>query len=254
MRSVQYLLSQNGLEWPNGTPPLAKKWEAWKRNRSMARSQFRRRLPAFLNEPRAQDFLMPGGRMHFAEAHWLWFRSTFLPFTKNRQSKMVGADLIDRIDLDDSAQHSAQCDTASPIERLLFELRATGRFAPAPIAWHDFYNCISHGFSKADGPPLPRILSAHFAATPEQKHETLREELIWSAENGRLGAAVFYLRCLSDDAWQISPRSNWANDEALSEEDFPASGTGRLLQQRRRLQANLDLSNPDGSQGPKPPD
>lgn len=197
---------------------------------------------------------MPGGRIQFAEAHWIWFRSTFLPLTKSRQSKMVGADLIDGIDLDESGQHSAQSEAASLIDHLLSELRSEGRFAPAPMARADFYKCISRGFSRTDGPPLPRILSAHFAATPAQKHENLREELAWSAEKGRLGAAIFYLRSLSDDAWQIAPRSKWASDEALSEEDFPASGTGRLLQQRRRLQANTDLSNPDGSQGPKPPD
>lgn len=152
--------------------------------------------------------------MHFAEAHWLWFEATF-------------------------SKKGTEClPAAAATKQFLGDLLNTRRCAPQPISWHNFYEVISRGYDKASGPPLPRILSSHFASTPYQKQETLAAQLEWAERHGRAGSALFYLRSLSEDEWQLLPQTSASFPSLETEEDFPASGTGRLLQQYRRLQAS----------------
>lgn len=180
---MDYSLSQNGLEWPGGAPRLGRKWIAWRRNRAIARARQRRRLPQFPGEPREHDFRVPAGRMHFQEAHWLWFEAAFAARAKQA--------------------------TGNAIAELLTELRAAGRFAPVPIRWDGFYRRIAAGYDRKEGPPIPLILSSHWTTTAAQKHDVLRDQLYWAQAHGRLGAALFHLRGLGDEDWHPLPVDRW---------------------------------------------
>ncbi|WP_126176980.1 hypothetical protein [Tsuneonella rigui] len=180
---MDYYLSQNGLEWPGGAPLLGRKWIAWRRNRAIARSRQRRRLPPFPGEPRERDFRLPAGRMHFHEAHWLWFEATFSP-----RVKQVVEDAI---------------------EKLLTDLRAAGRFAPVPSRWDEFYRRVAAGYDREQGPPMPLILSSHWSSTAAQKNDVLRGQLLWAKAHGRLGAALFHLRGLVNEDWRPLPMERW---------------------------------------------
>jgi len=196
---MEYYLSQNGVEFPGGTPPFARKWRAWRRNRFLASSKFRRRLTPFPGEPKPSDFRMPAGRMWFAEAHWLWFYRTFYANGKNKRLRMTGGDLLDCIELmgHDVPRKRYAPDAIATIAGLLAELRDADRPAPEPITWHEFYKRISRGYGRDAGPPLPRVLTSHWVSTSAQKHETLHDQLRWAVKHGRLGVALFYLRNLT---------------------------------------------------------
>ncbi len=95
------------------------------------------------------------------------------------------------------------------ISALLGRLRAQGRFAPRPAAWDQFYRSLRAGFGEADLPPKPLILSAHWSTTAADKHERLKEQLLWASRNAQLERAIALISDFDADAWASLPEAQW---------------------------------------------
>ncbi len=94
------------------------------------------------------------------------------------------------------------------IDEFIGSLRRQNLSSPIGSCWDKFYRLISDDFSFDPLPPKPLILAASSEAA-SIKHTRLKDQLIWSMENGRLEDAMSYLKGLSSVDWEHCPKENW---------------------------------------------
>lgn len=88
------------------------------------------------------------------------------------------------------------------LDVVLLEARKSNRVCPRPAHWQLFYELLLAGHETRPGltPPIPM---AAWRSTPSlSKRMCLREQIEWSAANGRLAEAFAFIRQLPEDQWQ----------------------------------------------------
>ena len=94
------------------------------------------------------------------------------------------------------------------IDEFMGSLRSQNLSSPIGDRWDKFFRLISDDFSCEPLPPPPLILAASSEAA-SIKHKRLKEQLVWSLENGKFLLGISFLKDLSSENWEYCPEENW---------------------------------------------
>lgn len=94
------------------------------------------------------------------------------------------------------------------IDEFMKSLKSQNLSSPIGDYWVKFFRLISNDYTCDPLPPSPLILAASCEAA-SIKSSRLREQLVWSLENGKFLLGIRFLKDLSSEKWEYCPEENW---------------------------------------------